>query len=439
MKTSRKIILSIIVTCALSMCLVLSSCSGIMGYSVVLWNIPEQKLADGTVVPVYIKSNISHVYVIKVPNSRDKVEVPLWQLSEPQSKGKAKKLAQKYAAYEHQYATCALDGLPIRADKVNTSKQVYRLRKDEVVRLLCEGEGQAVMAGKNAMEGKWLNVLTDDGTQGWCFSYNLRPFTMNVDGTVNNGNNSSAAVEKDDVLDDMLAKKWYPESYSAMIKSGNIDLDNMQSTFGFDTGHDSDQVSLILADIDEEYQYSGVTKKSDNVYAFTDTPFEVTIRGKSLIVVQYTDENGMPRTYNFITLDANVDELISNEKDRRSQANTALRSLGPNFKSSNYGMLSFAENNSFRWTDNSLLVPSIISKDAGAEGKVSLRYSLAGNLKNKWDGVLTFKFNGMDGDVSFLYKMEKNGLRLQDATQAEFDGNTIKSSAASALVMYFAN
>ena len=35
-----------------------------MGYSVVLWTIPEQQIKSGDIVPVYIKSNISHVYVI---------------------------------------------------------------------------------------------------------------------------------------------------------------------------------------------------------------------------------------------------------------------------------------------------------------------------------------------------------------------------------------
>ena len=54
------------------------SCSGIIGYGVLLWNDTEHKLSDGTVVPVYLKSNISKVYVIGLPDSKEKVEVPLW-------------------------------------------------------------------------------------------------------------------------------------------------------------------------------------------------------------------------------------------------------------------------------------------------------------------------------------------------------------------------
>ena len=63
---------------------IFTSCSGIMGYGVMLWNLPESGLRDGDIVPVYIKSNISHEYVIGTETG--KVGIPLWQLSEPTSR-----------------------------------------------------------------------------------------------------------------------------------------------------------------------------------------------------------------------------------------------------------------------------------------------------------------------------------------------------------------
>ena len=87
----KNIILKVAAVFAALFIFALTSCSGIIGYSVVLWNIGDQKITDGTVVPVYLKSNISHVYVISAPDSEEKIEVPLWKLSEPKSKGKAKK------------------------------------------------------------------------------------------------------------------------------------------------------------------------------------------------------------------------------------------------------------------------------------------------------------------------------------------------------------
>ena len=54
-----------------------------MGYSVLLWSVPESGLSDGDIVPVYIKSKISGVYVIGIPDTEDKIEVPLWQITDP--------------------------------------------------------------------------------------------------------------------------------------------------------------------------------------------------------------------------------------------------------------------------------------------------------------------------------------------------------------------
>ena len=136
----RKVIFSSLLFLSLT---AFSSCSKIMGYSVLLWNLPENKLQDGDIVPVYIRSNISHVYVIGTESG--KLEVPLWQLTEPVSKSKARKLQAKYADFAHHYASVAMDGLPMRAEAVNTAKQVYRLRKNEIVKILYPVKGQPPM------------------------------------------------------------------------------------------------------------------------------------------------------------------------------------------------------------------------------------------------------------------------------------------------------
>ena len=76
------------------------ACNDIMGYSVLLWNEPEYKLQDGDIVPVYIRSNISSVYVVGVTDEEGekKIELPLWQLTEPVSKRKVEQSKAKYEA-----------------------------------------------------------------------------------------------------------------------------------------------------------------------------------------------------------------------------------------------------------------------------------------------------------------------------------------------------
>ena len=108
----KNIILKVAAVFAALFIFALTSCSGIIGYSVVLWNIGDQKITDGTVVPVYLKSNISHVYVISAPDSEEKIEVPLWKLSEPKSKGKAKKLAKRTATTRISMPAASLTVFP---------------------------------------------------------------------------------------------------------------------------------------------------------------------------------------------------------------------------------------------------------------------------------------------------------------------------------------
>ena len=228
------------------------SCSGIIGYGVLLWNDTEHKLSDGTVVPVYLKSNISKVYVIGLPDSKEKVEVPLWQLSAPEKKSKAIKRAAKYEEYKNTYAKSAIDGLPIRADKMNTSKQVYRLRKNETVKTLYKGNGVAPQNGGVPLEGEWLHVLTADGTEGWCFSYNLRLYEMKADEVAVQDASVQESVEEeeDNLIDEILNTVWYPEYYSSMVAKKQIDLEYFNTTYKFITGFTGGTVSIVLPELE---------------------------------------------------------------------------------------------------------------------------------------------------------------------------------------------
>ncbi len=440
MKSFVKIVTTVLVS---SIILVCTSCSKTLGYSILLWNIPEYSLADGTEVKVYIKSNISHVYVIGLPYNGQKVEVPIWKLTEPESRSKNKVLAEKYRAYQHQYAKCILDGLPIRQDPVNTSKQVYRLRKDEVIRVLYKGSGEIPTNGIANLDGEWLRVLTSSGVQGWCFSYNLRLFEMYADGTMGIGAEEAEVIEIDEVMNEMLESKWYPDYYASMINSGNIDLASISPEYGFDTGSVSGNVGMYLGNISAQAPYSGVTKVSDGVYKFNDAPFQVTIRSNNSIIVQYTDEKGMPKSYNFVRLGSGTDisKIISDEKDRRADVFNSLYRFGPEFISSNYGTLSFSENSTFSWNKYNLLVPSVISKSAGSSGSVAVKYFLPKNLKGTWDGVVTFIFDNTKEEVNFLYKKESNGLRLAVANVSSSGGDVRSTSTvslpANSVVIFF--
>lgn len=414
---------------------IFTSCSGIMGYGVMLWNLPESGLRDGDIVPVYIKSNISHEYVIGTETG--KVGIPLWQLSEPTSKLKAKKNAQKYQEYLHKYAYVALDGLPMRAEPVNTAKQVYRLRKNETIKVLYKGEGQAVMAGRKPLEGNWLRVLTSDGTQGWCFSYNLRIYETDALGKMIGENNNQETENVSTEVDELLTKNWYPESYHAMIKTGRIDVTKLIPSHKFVLDNETKKLTFNMPKLNLSWNYVGSEKKGYNQYSLKEIPIIITVKNSSFIVVRYTGPDGKPEDFNLVAIDGDLNELVQKEKERRNKEYEQIYMFGPSFKSSNYGQLKFSEDKTFVWTNNRLLVPAVISSSASNKGTVSVKYFLSRTLSAAYDGVLSFKFNGMTSEVNFLYKMEESGLRLEDATGAVISNNTITERGLSPLVLFF--
>ena len=91
---AMKSIKSFLLIVSLAFVMALTSCAHPLGYSAVLWNIPEYNIQDGTIVKVYFKSNISQVYIVGIPGQKERFEVPLWQVTTPSSKKKAMNIFQ---------------------------------------------------------------------------------------------------------------------------------------------------------------------------------------------------------------------------------------------------------------------------------------------------------------------------------------------------------
>ncbi len=414
-----------------------SSCKDkIMGYSVALWNVPEAGMQSGQIVPVYIRSNISHVYIIGTPDG-EKKEVALWQLTDPISKGKAHKLQEVYKEYASYYASVKLDGLPCRAEPVNTAKQVYRLRKGEVIKILYKGKGQTVMAGKKPLEGDWFRILTNDGTKGWCFSYNLNLYEVDENGNQLGG----AVIDEEDLSDGIMEKiaenTWYPDYFTTMISSGNIDLGKLHPSYNFSIDSENNKVFLNTTEIHQSWEYKGYTKISDNEYSLTDIPVVVIYRRANYIVLRYTGESGKPQELNFVTIDSDLNEIIENERNRRNVAFLTIWTHGPIFSSSNYGKLTLSEDGSFHWNNFRLLVPSVVKSTARGYGTAYVKYTVSKALAASYDGVITFKFDGTSDEVNFLYRLEDDGLRMEDAATAKFKGNQIVERSSSPMILYF--
>ena len=58
-------------------------------------------------------------------------------------------------------------------------------------------------------------------------------------------------------------------------------------------------------------------------------------------------------------------------------------------------------------------------------------------MKKRFDGMLTFVFDGSQGEVNFFYKNSANGLTLEDAGGANIKNNVAQSQSKSPIVIFF--
>mgnify|MGYP001679873147 CR=1 FL=1 len=147
----------------------------------------------------------------------------------------------------------------------------------------------------------------------------------------------------------------------------------------------------------------------------------------------------MPAGFEVVVTDDDVDiaALVAEEKERRDAEYERIAASGPNFKSAAYGQLSLKRDGSFTWRGNRRLVPSLIAESAKGGGTAEIDYFIDSSLSPQYDGVLSFAFEGMKDKVNFLYKIEANGVRFEDASEARFEGNTLMRRGASPLVIFF--
>ena len=436
---------ALVLVVVLSVLFLSSSCSRLLGYGVLLWSAEDPAIPSGTILPVYIRSNIDQVWVVGIPREfrggrrMDKFEIPLSKLELAGNKRKARKRAETFAPYALVYAETLQDGLPIRESPDNGARRVYRLRLGEVVKVLAPAKGTAAVgATGDPLPGEWYHVLTEDGSTGYCFSYRLKLFE-HLGGTL-------AAVRSeqreavDPVLDRLLSRTWYPEFYGAMVNAKKIDLEELSHNWCFDPGQETGIARIKLRDLDRSFSYTRIRSTGTQSWNFEGTALQMNLRSDTTLAVQFTDVNGILRTLLFVALPSELDDLMLQESARREELFRSIYVQGPVYTSSSYGTLSFREDGHFTWTGNMLLVPQVIPASALGSGSLDMRLYLSAALSERYDGAFTLHFDGIGGQglsASFMYSLDTQGFRIEHVPQTSLDGITVVRRASTPLIIYF--
>jgi len=424
----------------------LSSCSRLLGYGVLLWSVEDPAVPSGTVLPVYIRSNIDHVWVVGIPREfrangsrADKIEIPLSKLELSGSRKKALERAEAFSPYALLYAETLQDGLPIREHPDNGARRVYRLKLGEIIKVLTPVEGvEAVGASGDPLPGQWYRVLTEDGITGYCFSYRLKLFD-------HTGGSLAAIVldqqePEDPNLDRLLTRTWSAEVYGTMVNTGKINLDELSYHWCFDPGQDTGIAVIKTKDLELSFEYIKIRSTGTQSWRFEGTPLQMNLRSDTTLAVQFTEGNGVLRTLLFVALPSSVDDIILQETARREELFHTIYEYGPVYSSNNYGTLIFSEDGRFSWSGNYLLVPQVISASALGSGVLDMRLHVSDLLSSRYDGAFTMRFDGIGGirtTTDFIYALDPQGLRLEYVPETSLDGVTVVRRASSPVVVYF--
>jgi hypothetical protein len=425
--------------------LLFSSCSRQLGWGILLWSSGEPAIPSGTVLPVYIRSNIDKVWVVGVPEAfreegaLKKFEVPLAQFEFSGSRRKAEARAAEFAQYARTYAANLQDGLPIRQDPDNSSRRVYRLKTGEIIKVLAQVEGApAISTTGDPLPGEWYRVMAEDGTTGYCFSYRLE-FFEHKGGTLTAAPAGKEAEEDPD-LENLLARTWSPESYGTMITNQRIDLEELSRHWRFSPGQDTGTAHIFLPNLDQTLSHTGIRATGEKAWRFEGTNLQMSLRSDTTLAVQFSTPGGALQSLLFTALPAEVDDIIMQETARREDLFNRLYTQGPVFVSNNYGTLSFNEEGNFIWTDNEILIPQIIPAAALGSGSIAMDLYLSPEIQNLYEGAFSLHFEGISGTASvvrFMYAPDGQGFRVEYVPDTSLDGNTIVRRASSPTVIYF--
>jgi hypothetical protein len=308
-----------------------------------------------------------------------------------------------------------------------------------IIKILAPVQGVAAIGTTgDALAGEWFQVLTEDGTTGYCFSYRLRIF-HHYGGSLA-ALSSVEQSQADPDLDRLLTRRWSLEAYGTMLNTQRINLEELSQNWGFDPGYDTGIARIRTRDIDRDFSYSAIRSTGSRSWRFEGAPLQMNLRSDTTLAVQFTEPGGILQTLLFVALPTNVEDLIIQETARRDALFNIIFDQGPAFTSHNYGTIVFYEDGTFHWTGNDLLIPQVIPASALGSGEVNMRLFVSPSLRDRYSGAFTLQFSALDRpniDVNFMYALDNQGFRLEYAPDTSLDGIVVSRRSSSPLVLFF--
>ncbi len=370
------------------------------GYAVLLWPATDSGLTEGVQAPV-LAGVEQEVVSVSVDGAEQDVEA--WRLLVFEDPEAAQEFAAQFEPWQDEYARSLRTALPVRARPDAASARIYRLREGEVIKILDRTEE---ISEQGSLTDYWYRVLTREGTIGWAFGYYLE--LTGASGRTTEGDGGRNASEE--LLRDIAGVDWRPDYFDDMIDSGHIDLERLTPRFGLFVDISGEEIRIVLPDFQRTYSYSDISSPSAGVIRFPGTSLELSIQGERELEALYTVD-GRDRTETFVRLEEDLAEIISAERERRSNSFEQIIDRGNGLISSTFGEMRLTDRGTITWRGFERLVPTVLP--ASFDGTATMEFSLflSDELRGKYDGALLLRL-GVGQTTAFVYTLLDDGLRL---------------------------
>ena len=392
----------------------------------------ENSIPSGSVVNIYDESALRSSYEIRYRDRQQKVQkvnVESWRIRVFQNANALESFRQEYIPFAPYFGVTEIQALPVR-EAMNTNEStaiIYRLQKDERVKILSQTESKVEVGGLNDY---WFEVLTLDGTQGYVYGYRLDK----VDAS------GISVEEKKDIIEKsllaVLENEWRPEYFRWMIDEESYDLELFRNEYRF---YHDDQLSrfvLTTAEYDINFEYEELFRARYKEYLAIGSNLHISVYNENRISIQYTVD-GEAAHESLVRIEEDVEQIIDAEYERRQLLLDSFLSQGKKLVSNQYGNIRFTDDGSGVW--QTIIDLSIAPEWFTGTFQLAFPLYITPNLRDSYDGALSFTKEGLavHENMNFLYSFTNNGLQLEFIPSRNIATNMVERRARSPLIIFF--
>ena len=405
-----------------------SSCSQkILGYGTILWAPEASLFPTGQTVTIISESELADVYLLSDGISEESIQMERWRVAFFEDEALAEEKSKTILEYKNIFARNLKDGLLIREKPGIDSNRVYKMRKNQIVKV--SGRNNEI-ASVGQYEGYWYQVITEDGISGYCFDHYLDIYDSSV-------KPEEQADPADLLLESAFTTSYHPSVFVDMIKNSAIDLRLFRPQTGLFPDLENHTLRIVTNSYSTGFDWDFLTLIDKRSFELGETGTIITVLSDTHLQVSYYYESEKIIA-NYVVIE-NIEDIIIGETERREILYNALLEAGTSFSSNAYGNISMQFDGSFTWTNYDRLIPQIIPDGSDGTGKIKFNNFLSVDLGDEYTGVISFNFNFGEKiiPVIFLYTLVDKKLRLTYVPKNDITNNIVKKKSISPIVIAF--